>query len=73
MILKSFKSLLGLLILFLASTSLSGEEKIDICKKNKSNKSVEADNKTIKQNNRNKIILDNSVSINFKLFSRFFY
>ena len=32
MILKSFKSLLGLLILLLASTSLSGEEKIDIWK-----------------------------------------
>ena len=63
MILKSFKSLLGLLILFLASTSLSGEEKIDIWKKNKSNKSVEADNKTIKQNNRNKIILGNSQKI----------
>ena len=63
MILKSFKSLLGLLILFLASTSLSGEEKIDIWKKNKSNKSVEADNKTIKQNNKNKIILGNSQKI----------
>ena len=47
MILKSFKSLLGLLILLLASTSLSGEEKIDIWKKNKLDKPVESDNKKI--------------------------
>ena len=56
MILKSFKSLLGLLILLLASTSLSGEEKIDIWKKNKLDKPVESDSKKIIQNNKNKIL-----------------
>ena len=57
MISKSFKSLLGLLILLLASTSLSGEEKIDIWKKNKLDKPEEFDSKKIIQNNKTKILL----------------
>ena len=63
MISKSFKSLLGLLILLLASTSLSGEEKIDIWKKNKLDKPVESDSEKIIQNNKNKILLDDSQKV----------
>jgi len=63
MILKSFKSLLGLLILLLASTSLSGEEKIDIWKKNNLDKPVESDSEKIIQNNKNKILLDDSQKV----------
>ena len=63
MISKSFKSLLGLLILLLASTSLSGEEKIDIWKKNKLDKPAESDSKKIIQNNKNKILLDDSQKV----------
>ena len=63
MILKSFKSLLGLLILLLASTSLSGEEKIDIWKKNKLDKPAESDSKKIIQNNKTKILLDDSQKV----------
>tara|TARA_B100000212_G_C27364953_1_gene529888 strand:- start:168 stop:1910 length:1743 start_codon:yes stop_codon:yes gene_type:complete len=63
MISKSFKSLLGLLILLLASTSLSGEEKIDIWKKNNLDKPVESDSEKIIQNNKNKILLDDSQKV----------
>ncbi len=63
MISKSFKSLLGLLILLLGSTSLSSEEKIDIWKKDKLDKPEETNDKKTISNNKDKIVLDNSTKI----------
>ena len=63
MILKSFKSLLCSLILVLAPTFLSSEEKIDIWKKNKLDKPAESDSKKIIQNNKTKILLDDSQKV----------
>ena len=63
MILKSFKSLLCSLILVLAPTFLSSEEKIDIWKKNKLDKPAETGSKKIIETSKNKIVLDDSQKV----------